>query len=271
MTLPRLFVPERLEAGGQVRLDPARAHYLGHVLRLKVGARLRLFNADDGEWEAKLGASGRQGATASMGSRVREPAAEPGPALHFAPIRRSRLDWMVEKAAELGVARLVPVLTERTVVRLENPTRLRALAVEAAEQCGRLSVPGLADPAPLGAWLATRPAEGGPPLLLADEAGGEPVGAALADIGTGRPPDLLVGPEGGWAPRERALLLSRPGVRAVALGPLVLRAETAALAMLAAWRTSRDTAAHATAASAAAEADRSSGSTSGGGSGLANT
>ena len=281
MTLPRLFAPERLEAGGEVRLDAARAHYLGHVLRLRPGARLRLFNPDDGEWEAELGASGKRGATAALGARVREPAAEPGPVLHFAPIRRNRLDWMVEKAVELGVARLVPLLTERTVVRLENPARLRAVAVEAAEQCGRLSVPDLADPVPLGAWLAARPADG-PPLLLADEAGGgEPLGAALADAarqGEG-PPELMIGPEGGWGPRERALLLARPRVRPVGLGPLILRAETAALAMLAAWRTvagvgdrgERASAATAHDATASIAAARSNGSTADGGSGGANT
>jgi 16S rRNA (uracil1498-N3)-methyltransferase len=287
VTVPRLFAPERLETGREVRLDQARAHYLGHVLRLRAGARLRLFNPDDGEWEAELGAPGRQGATATLGARVREPAAEPGPALHFAPIRRNRLDWLVEKAAELGAARLVPLLTERTVVRLENPARLRAVAAEAAEQCGRLSVPEIANPVPLGSWLAGRSADRGRPLLLADEAGGEPIATALAEVaGTAEPPDLMVGPEGGWAPRERALLLSRPGVRPVSLGPLILRAETAALAALAAWQAVRGAgrvspgpgvagqgadaaAAHATQASAGAA--RSSGSTADAASGGANT
>lgn len=237
MGLPRLFVPERLEAGGHVPLDAARAHYLANVLRLRAGARLRLFNAGDGEWEGVLAASGRGRAGVAVETLVRPPRPEPGPVLHFAPIRRNRLDWLAEKAVELGASRLVPLLTERTVVRLENPARLRAIVAEAAEQCGRLTVPELAEPVPLGTWFAGVAAAAGPPLLLADEAGGAPVATALAEAA--EPPDLLAGPEGGWAPAERALLLSLPRLRAVTLGPRTLRAETAALALLAAWQAVR--------------------------------
>lgn len=228
---PRLHLPARLEAGAALRLDAARAHYLTHVLRLRAGAPLRVFNAEDGEWRAVLAAVGKRDATLEVGERLRTPAPEPGPVLHLAPIRRSRLDWLVEKAVELGAGGLVPLLTERTVVRLENPERLRAIVVEAAEQCERLTVPELAAPRPFGAWLAAR--EAGRPLLFADEAGGgRPLAEALAETGT---PDLLVGPEGGFAPQERVLLHAAPGVRPVTLGPRILRAETAALAMLAAW------------------------------------
>jgi 16S rRNA (uracil1498-N3)-methyltransferase len=229
--VPRLHLPARLEPGAALRLDAARAHYLTHVLRLRAGAPLRVFNAGDGEWRAVLAAVGKRDATVELGERLRAPSPEPGPVLHFAPIRRSRLDWLVEKAVELGVGGLVPLLTERTVVKLENPERLRAIVVEAAEQCERLSVPELAAPRPFGAWLAAR--EPGRVLLFADEAGGgRPLAEALAETGT---PDLLVGPEGGFAPQERALLLAAPAIRPVTLGPRILRAETAVLATLAAW------------------------------------
>jgi 16S rRNA (uracil1498-N3)-methyltransferase len=239
MTQPRLHLADRLEAASTIRLQADRAHYLTNVLRLRPGFPLRVFNAESGEWDAVLAALGKRDATIEVRALARPPAPEPGPVLHFAPFRRNRLDWMVEKAVELGVARLVPVLTERTVVKLDNPDRLRAIVVEAAEQCGRLSVPGLDAPVPFGAWLAGR-GEGTPPLLFADEAGGgAPVAAALAEAGAGEGPDILVGPEGGFAPRERALLLGAPGVRPVSLGPRILRAETAALAALAAWQALR--------------------------------
>ena len=156
MAPPRLHCPEGLEAGATLRLEGPRAHYLAPVLRLRAGAPLRLFNADQGEWAATLKALGRQQATLEVDRRLRPPAPEPGPVLHFVPIRRNRLDWLVEKAVELGAARLVPILTERAVVKLENPSRLRAIAVEAAEQCGRLTVPELDEPVSFGNWLAAR-------------------------------------------------------------------------------------------------------------------
>lgn len=237
MTQARLHVADPLQAGATVRLEDERAHYLRNVLRLREGDPVRLFNARDGEWAARLAGVARHAAILEPSHRVRSPAAEPGPTLVFAPIRRNRLDWLAEKAVELGVSRLVPLLTERTVVRLENPARLRAIVAEAAEQCGRLTVPELAEPVPLGTWFAGVAAAAGPPVLLADEAGGVPVATALAEAA--EPPDLLAGPEGGWAPAERALLLSLSRLRAVTLGPRTLRAETAALALLAAWQAIR--------------------------------
>jgi 16S rRNA (uracil1498-N3)-methyltransferase len=231
VTTPRLHYPEGLAEGAAVRLEGPRAHYLAHVLRLRPGARLGLFNDEDGEWAATLAALGRQSATLDVGRQVRAAAAETGPVLHFVPFRRNRLDWLVEKAVELGVARLVPILTERTVVKLENPARLRAIAVEAAEQCGRLTVPELADPVPFGNWLAAR--DRSRKLLFADEGGGVPLAAALAEAGR---PDLLTGPEGGFTERERTLLLRTDGITGVTLGSRILRAETAALAALAVWQ-----------------------------------
>jgi 16S rRNA (uracil1498-N3)-methyltransferase len=231
LTTPRLHYPEGLAEGASVRLEGPRAHYLAHVLRLRPGARLWLFNDEDGEWAATLAALGRQSATLELGRQVRAAAAETGPVLHFVPFRRNRLDWLVEKAVELGVARLVPILTERTVVKLENPARLRAIAVEAAEQCGRLTVPELADPVPFGNWLAAR--DSSRKLLFADEGGGAPIATALAEAGQ---PDLLTGPEGGFTERERTLLLRADGITGVTLGSRILRAETAALAALAVWQ-----------------------------------
>lgn len=228
---PRLHHPDGLAAGATVGLQGPRAHYLAHVLRLRAGAAVRLFNAEEGEWAATLAGLGRQQATLVVGDRLRAPEPEPGPVLHFVPIRRSRLDWVVEKAVELGASALVPVLTERAVARLENPARLRAIIVEAAEQCGRLSVPELHEPVAFGAWLAARdPARA---LLVADEAGGLPLAATLRATAA---PGLLVGPEGGLAPRERSLLRASANVHPVTLGRRVLRSETAALALLAVWQ-----------------------------------
>ena len=232
MTAPRLFLAQPLAAGGEVRLEGDRAHYLRTVLRLREGLPVRLFNAAHGEWRASLQAVGRHEVRLLVETPLRPPRPEPGPTLVLAPIRRNRLDWLVEKATELGAAALVPVITRRTVVRPEHADRLRAIATEAAEQCERLSVPALADPQPLPAWLAAR--DGGRPLVLADEAG---EGRDLAEVARrlGREVLMLVGPEGGFAPEERELLRAAPGVVPVSLGPRILRAETAACYLLAAW------------------------------------
>lgn len=227
--VPRLHHAAPLAAGTRVPLDSGRVHQLHHVLRLAPGAAVRLFNAASGEWRATLVRLERRGGEALVEELVRPAAAEPGPHLAIAPIRASRLDWLIEKAVELGVSALDLVLTRRTVVKPERIDRLQAIAVEAAEQCGRLSVPQLSSPSPLGVWLEALPR--GLPLLVADEAGGEPAGRALADA-----PEavLLVGPEGGFAAEERARLLARPATRPIALGPRILRSETAALWLLAA-------------------------------------
>lgn len=232
MAAPRLHVTERLEVGAEVAIAADRAHYLLHVLRLKAGDAVRLFNETDGEWQARIAGTGRHAASLAVSTRQRAPAAEPGPVLAFAPIRRNRLEWLVEKATELGAARLVPVLTERTVVRPENAARLQAIAVEAAEQCERLSVPEVEAPRPLAAWLAARPA--GHPFLVAAERTEAP---SLMVMLRRQPVDeLLIGPEGGFTSEEREQLLAKPGARPVSLGPRILRAETAALYALAVWQ-----------------------------------
>jgi 16S rRNA (uracil1498-N3)-methyltransferase len=232
MSAPRLHLPARLAAGAAIPLEDDRVHYLRTVLRLRGGAPVRAFNGTDGEWLGHLADLGRRGLELRLAERVRPSRAEPGPTLAFAPIRRSRLDWLVEKAVELGAERLVPVLTERTVVRPEKATRLAAIAAEAAEQCERLTVPVVDAPVALPDWLTRR--DGELPLLFAEERGqGAPLADALRRCPAG---DLLIGPEGGFSAREKALLHATPAVVAVSLGERILRAETAALYMLAAWQ-----------------------------------
>jgi len=214
--------------GREVVLGTDRTHYLGRVLRLDAGDGLRLFNERDGEWAAVLQAMDRRTATVRLVEPVRAPGHEPGPVLVFAPIRPNRMDWLIEKAVELGAAALVPVLTRHTVVRIDKADRLRAIAVEAAEQCGRLSVPPVHEPTRLAAWLAAR--DPSRPLLL-----GEPVAPPLRAVASfPLEPEILIGPEGGLEAQERAAIMAA-GAIAFTLGPRILRAETAALAALAAW------------------------------------
>jgi 16S rRNA (uracil1498-N3)-methyltransferase len=228
VSAPRLHLDRPLARGAVIELEGPGAHYLTRVLRLRAGAALTVFNGRDGEFAARLAGAGRHSAELRLEAPLRAPAAEPGPTLHFAPVRQSRLDWLVEKAVELGAARLVPVLTERTMVKLAKVERLRAIAVEAAEQCGRLTVPELAAPQPLAAWLD---GAAGRRIYFADERGtARPLLEAARVVGAG---DLLIGPEGGFTAAERALLLQSPGIVAVTLGPRILRSETAALAGLA--------------------------------------
>lgn len=200
------------------------------MLRLRPGDPVRLFNPASGEWLGILLRLDRRSAEVRLAEQLRAPIREPGPQLAIAPIRANRLDWLVEKAVELGVARIALVTTQRCVVRLERSERLRAIAIEAAEQCGRLSLPEFVLFGDLAQFLAALPADG--TLVVADEAGGEPI-ASVPPI----PPDaaLLVGPEGGFAPEERALLAARSGTRRVSLGPRILRSETAALFLLVAY------------------------------------
>jgi 16S rRNA (uracil1498-N3)-methyltransferase len=234
VTTPRLHSAHPLGPGAIVPLDRARWHYLRTVLRLPVGAEVLAFNGRDGEWAAQLVADPAPGLR--LHACTRPPAAEPGPILLLAPIRPHRLEWLIEKAVELGVAGIRPVLTERTVVRPRSSARLRARIVEAAEQCGRLTLPELADPVPLLAAVDGFAEPG--VLALADAAGDAP--PLLTLLQSARVAGFLIGPEGGLTPRERQALRRRPAVRPVSLGPRVLRAETAALHALACWSASGD-------------------------------
>jgi 16S rRNA (uracil1498-N3)-methyltransferase len=228
-SLPRLFVPEPLGEGGGVELGAAQANYLGNVLRLKEGAELLLFDGSSGEWLARIAEAGKKRMKIVVERRTREPEAIPDVWLAFAPVKRAQTDWLVEKATELGSARLIPVVTHRTVAERVRLDRLEAISVEAAEQCGRTRLPDIAEPLPLTRLLETR--EIARTLYFADETGGEPAadafkaGAAL----------ILTGPEGGFTDQERDLVRSASNAVAVSLGPRILRAETAALAALAAY------------------------------------
>ena len=228
-SLPRLFVEETLAEGTPLTLDGAPANYLANVLRLGAGAEVKLFDDRTGEWLAAVEAAGRRRVSLRVTRRLRERETVPDLWLLFAPIKRGRIDWLVEKATELGAARLVPVLTQRSVVERINAERLRAHAIEAAEQCGRTALPDLAEPARLKAVLSDWPPERS--LYFADEAGGEP----LLDAAKPGAAAILTGPEGGFTEEERAAIRSLRQAKPVSLGPRILRADTAAIAALSLW------------------------------------
>lgn len=251
----RLHVEQPLGAGQAVVLARAQAHYLGAVMRLGPGGRVALFNGADGEWRAAIVQQGRDSATLLCEERIGAQGSPPDLWLLFAPLRRERTAFLVEKAVELGVARLLPVITRRAHAERLRPDRERAHAVEAAEQCGATWVPELAAPQPLARLLAGWPA--GRTLFWADEAragmpgapgpgadregadrpgAGGPEADGQGGGGRGGPAAILIGPEGGFDAQEHALLDGLPFVRPFTLGPRILRAETAALAALALWQ-----------------------------------
>jgi 16S rRNA (uracil1498-N3)-methyltransferase len=232
--LIRLHVTHGLEAGPLLAIEAAQAHYLTHVMRLRVGGELRLFNGRDGEWRARLAAIGKGVCQLEILERTRGQTVSPDLDLVVALVKRARLETIVEKAAELGARRVRLALTERTNTERTNVARLAAIAVEAAEQTGRLDVPEIAAPERLDRLLAAWPADR--PLMFCDEAG-EAAPALEALAGRTRGPwGVLIGPEGGFSPRERALVRSVAGAVPVSLGPRVLRADTAAIAALTLWQ-----------------------------------
>ena len=223
-SLPRLFVDQVLSEGLSVTVD---GNYLAAVLRLGPGEKVKLFDDRSGEWLAEIAEAGRKRVTLILGERLREREQVPDLWLLFAPIKRGRIDWLVEKATELGVARLVPVLTRRTIVERVNLERLRAHAIEAAEQCERTALPALAEPRKLESVLRDWPADRR--LFFADEGGGEPFRPAPGAAA------ILIGPEGGFTEEERAAIRALAQARPVSLGPRILRADTAALAAISLW------------------------------------
>lgn len=230
----RLHVAPDLSEGVGIPLDADRAHYLRHVLRLPPGARTAVFNGRDGEWAATVAYPGKRDAVLEVAGRRRPQGTGPDLWLLAAPIQRARFETVVEKATELGVARIVPVVTDRTQGGRVNTGRLAAIAVEAAEQCERLDVPTVDEPVELARLVRDWPEERA--LLVCAEAGpAEPIAAVAKDL-AGRPAAVLVGPEGGFAQRELDLLRKLPSARPVGLGPRVLRADTAAVAALACWQ-----------------------------------
>lgn len=228
-SLPRLYVEASLGAGVLVELDAAQANYLGNVMRLKQGDQLLVFDGASGEWLAEVAEAGKKRMVLSVAEPTRPQESVPDLWLAFAPVKKGRVDWLVEKAVELGVARLLPVVTQRTIVDKLNLERMRAHIVEAAEQCGRTALAGIDAPVKLDAFLKARdPAR---PLYFADETGGDAAAYAFQP----GPALILVGPEGGFTPDEAATIRAAPSATPISLGPRILRAETAALAAVAAW------------------------------------
>ena len=228
-SLPRLFARKLLAQWTEVELDGAPAHYLATVLRLKEGADVLMFDGQSGEWLAKIVLARKGRLKLRVERKTRDPETIPDVWLAFAPVKRAQTDWLVEKATELGVARLIPVMTQRTVAERVKLERLEAITIEAAEQCGRTVLPEIAEPLLLGRLLGERDAKR--TLYFADEGGGEPAGEAFK-VG---PALILTGPEGGFTEEERTAVRTSPNAIPVSLGPRILRAETAALAALAAW------------------------------------
>jgi len=227
-SLPRLFVRDELSTGAAVELDGAQANYLGNVMRLGVGAEVLLFDGSSGEWLARIRETGKKRMTLVVEQQTRKPERIPDVWLAFAPVKRAQTDWLVEKATELGAARLIPVMTQRTIAERVKLERLESIAIEAAEQCGRTRLPAIDEPVGLKQLLQL---DGRRRLYFADEAGGEPA----TDSFTAEPAMILTGPEGGFTDEERAAIRAAPHAVAISLGPRILRAETAALAALAAF------------------------------------
>lgn len=236
--MPRLFVEPPLETGSLVALDQGRANYLVNVLRLPSAASVLVFNGRDGEWRAELAVEARKRIALMVREKTRHQTPPTDVHCVFAPLKHARLDYMVQKAVEMGGSRLCPVFTRRTQPQRINLPRMRANAIEAAEQCGLLAVPDIAEPVDLEQLVAEWP----PARLLVfcdeDAETSDPV-AALARAGAAPalpspvPVAVLIGPEGGFAEEERQALLKLPAVVRLPLGPRILRADTAAVAALA--------------------------------------
>ena len=228
---PRLFVPAPLCAGAPLALEGPQAHYLARVMRVAPGDAVILCDDATGEWVARVTHAGKRDVMLEVAERLRTREQVPDLWLVPALLKKDRFDLILEKATELGVARIAPVITRRCVADKLNPERARAITVEAAEQCARTALPELGEVTRLDAllrdWPATRT------LFFADEAGGEPAAAAFA--AHKGPAAVLTGPEGGFDDAERAAIRAHPAARAITLGPRILRGETAAIAAMALW------------------------------------
>jgi 16S rRNA (uracil1498-N3)-methyltransferase len=232
--LTRLFLDAELSQGAIVPLAEPQSHFLAHVLRAKPGDGLHVFNGRDGEWHAIVSEVSKRTVTLKVEVQTRLQSGVPDLWLLLAPIKKTPLDYIVQKATELGAARIQPVITRRTIVERVNLDRMRANAIEAAEQSGRLTVPDIADPIDLAKLLPQWDA--GRHLMFCDEAGDAPPAvAALAKLGRS-PWAILTGPEGGFDPAEREMLRRQSFVVPVSLGPRIMRADTAALAAIAVWQ-----------------------------------
>jgi 16S rRNA (uracil1498-N3)-methyltransferase len=229
---PRLFVDAPLGAGQSVALERNQSNYLGNVLRLSAGNTILVFNGRDGEWQARI--TGRKKADSlEIVNQTRPQDRLPDIAYVFAPLKHARLDYMVQKAVEMGASRLQPVLTRHTQVSRVNSERMRANVIEAAEQCGILSLAAVTEPVPLDRYLGQREAKR--MLVFCDEAADvrNPLEALQQGLAVADGVDILIGPEGGFAEEERTLLLRQPKTLRLSLGPRILRADTAGVAALA--------------------------------------
>jgi 16S rRNA (uracil1498-N3)-methyltransferase len=236
--IPRLYVDAPLRAGAVVELDSQRSHYLAHVLRREKGAPVLLFNGREGEWQASIDGLAKSAARLALERQTRPQAAGCDLWLLFAPIKRERIDLLAEKATELGASLLQPIFTQHTAVTRVNLERLRAHAIEAAEQAERLDVPEIRQPLRLHGILEAWPGERR--LLVCAEFGrATPIAEALSDLPAASASAIMTGPEGGFASAELDALSGLPFVTPVGLGPRVLRADTAAIAALACWQALR--------------------------------
>jgi 16S rRNA (uracil1498-N3)-methyltransferase len=230
---PRLFVDAPLQAGARIALDRGQANYLLNVLRLKAGESVLIFNGQDGEWRAEVSVEGRKAADLGCVERTRDQGAAPNVIYAFAPLKHARLDYMVQKAVEMGAGVLQPILTRRTQASRVNLERMRSNVIEAAEQCGILSIPGVREEADLERFL--KGLEKDRLIVFCDEKApvSNPV-EALAKLGNNQAGlVVIVGPEGGFTDQERALVAAHERCVCVSLGPRILRADTAAVAALA--------------------------------------
>ena len=232
----RLYVDDDLGDGRKVDLSASQAHYLKHVLRLSASDCVVLFNGRDGEWLSRIDAIGRGCGSLEITFQLRAQSEEPDLWLLFAPIKRARLDFLVQKAVELGVSRIIPVTTDRTEVRRLNVERHRTNVIEATEQCERMTLPSFAEPQSLAAILNSFPEDR--TLAVCAERGDAPM---LGDVL--RAPEaamqrwaILCGPEGGFTERELDALRKLPFISLVSLGPRILRAETAVLSAVTCWQ-----------------------------------
>jgi 16S rRNA (uracil1498-N3)-methyltransferase len=229
---PRLFVDAPLATGERIALERSQSNYLGNVLRLSTGETILVFNGRDGEWQASI-AGRKRPDSLDITAQTRPQDRLPDIAYVFAPLKHARLDYMVQKAVEMGASRLQPVMTRFTQVSRVNGERMRANVIEAAEQCGIISLADVAEPIPLDRFVSQREAKR--LLVFCDEAGDvvDPLQALQNGLTAPDGIDVLIGPEGGFAEEERALLLRQPKILRLSLGPRILRADTAGVAALA--------------------------------------
>jgi len=233
--LIRLFIDGALATGNQLDLREDQAHYVNNVMRLQAEDRVAVFNGCDGEWQARIVSARKKKCLIEVEDKTRDQDGCPDLWLVFAPIKKQRMDFIVEKATELGVAALVPVITQRTITSRINTERLHAQVIEASEQCERLNIPAIKEAVSLAQLIKDWPQERR--LFVLNEQGGAPaINLGLQNADSREPAAILVGPEGGFDPSELDLLLKLPFVTPLSIGPRILRADTAALAALSCWQ-----------------------------------